>query len=69
MRPNLSMIEIEDEFLKELVLYSYENFYRKFLLQSNYVDEIDETIMQGTYLAWLLRKITAIPTINQDMMR
>ena len=68
MRPQLSKIEIEDDFLKELILYSYENFYRTFLLQSNYVDDIDETIMQGTYLAWL-RKITVIPTITQDMMR
>jgi tryptophan halogenase len=31
------------EFLKELILYSYENFYRTFLLQSNYIDDIDET--------------------------
>lgn len=68
MRPKLSTIEIENEFLKELILYSHENFFRTFILQSNYIDEIDETIMQGTYLAWL-RKVTSIPTINQDMMR
>jgi hypothetical protein len=66
MNKEFSTIEIEDNFLKELIKYSVEVYPRKYLLQKDYQE--NETISQNTFLSWL-RKITNIDGLTNDMMR
>ena len=64
MNKELSKIQIEDQNLAELINDSYNKFPRKYLFEITK----DKPVSQTTYLS-MLKKITKVDGINNDMMR